>query len=532
VGTLQNARFPITVDGSVPTGALNGSSGATLPRTQGDRLGGWLFDVKDFGAVGDSDVNASTGTDDTDAIQAAVAAVEASGGGIIFFPAGTYKVTAPITFLDNTVYYTFRGVGNAGLSGGTIGGSCVVGNYAGFIFERDNLNTSGARVSFEHLGIRNAHASGGAIHMIGTKASNISWCAIQARTWGIKMGGKADPEDGTFTASSSGTTLTASAILTGSIDTDAFPLPISGTGVPLDTRIMSQSSGTPGGAGDYITDVATTCSSNTVTTHPNAPTDFTSGIEHCVINGGGTYNADPDLSFTGVGVQLSTNSFIRECHLNNWGTAVRTYGVQNGIYACQMESNTNGVVIGLDAEGNIFSTSGCAIIGLSLESNYRGIWIRNGLAVSIQNTYIQVTVDGSHNSLYGILVDAIQSLKIEATTVSGTLDTGGFGLYLSGSAGAMRRIRAEACDLKSVSKDASVNYSCMTAVQSVGVGVLSCTLAQLNTAISAGDVVPGENRFITDANVALGSQTYGAVVTGGSSNFARVYWDSADVRYG
>jgi hypothetical protein len=54
----------------------------------------------------------------------------------------------------------------------------------------------------------------------------------------------------------------------------------------------------------------------------------------------------------------------------------------------------------------------------------------------------------------------------------------------------------------------------------------------LNTAISAGDVVPGENRFITDANVALGSQTYGAVVTGGSSNFARVYWDSADVRYG
>jgi hypothetical protein len=532
MGTLQNARFPLTVDGSVITGMLNGSSGATLPRTQGDRLGSWVKDVKDFGAKGDSDVNASTGTDDSAAIQAAVAAVEAQGGGVIFFPPGCYKVIEPITFLDNTVYYIFRGVGNSGLSGGTIGGSCVVGNYAGFIFERDNLNTSGARVSFEHLGIRNAHASGGAIHMIGTKASNISWCAIQAKTWGIKMGGKGSPESGTFTASSSGTTLTASAILTGSIDVDAFPLPISGTGVPLDTRIMSQSSGTPGGAGDYITDVATTCSSNTVTTHPNAPTVFSSVVEHCNINGGGTYNADPDLSFTGVGLQLGSNSFVRECHLNNWATAIRTYGPQSGITRCQLESNTNGMVVGMDGDGNDHLSTALTISDCSLESNHRGIWLNLANQISIQSNVIQVNDNAEHNSRYGILIDGALDVKIESTIVSGTLESGGFGIYLGGANGEIRRIRAEACNLKSISKDASINYSCMTAVQAVGIGVLSCTLAQLNTAISAGDVVPGENRFITDANVALGSQTYGAVVTGGSSNFARVYWDSADVRYG
>lgn len=43
--------------------------------------------VKDFGAVGDG------ATDDTAAIQAAVDACDAAGGGVVFFPPGTYNVT-------------------------------------------------------------------------------------------------------------------------------------------------------------------------------------------------------------------------------------------------------------------------------------------------------------------------------------------------------------------------------------------------------------------------------------------------------
>jgi hypothetical protein len=530
MGTLQNARFPLTVDGTVITGMLNGSSGDTLPRRQGDRLGSWVKDVKDFGAKGDSDVNASTGTDDSAAIQAAVAAVEAQGGGVIFFPAGCYKVITPITFLDNTVYYIFRGVGSAGLSGGAIGGSCIVGNYAGFIFERDNLNTSGARVSFEHLGIRNAHASGGAIHMLGTKASNISWCAIQAKAWGIKMGGKASPASGTFTATSSGTTLNATAILTGSIDLDAIPLPLSGTGIPLDTRIIADLGG-GGGTGNYQTDVATTCSGDTVTTHPNAPTVFSSVVEHCNINGGEDYNADPELSFTGVGVQLGSNSFIRECHVNNWQTAIRTYGPQSGVHRCQLESNTYAIRVGVDGDGNSAISTALTISGCSLESNYVGIDLNQALQVSIQSNIIQVTVDGSHNSLYGIYVGIAQDIKIETTRISGSVDTGGFGIYFRGL-GEIRRIRIEASDVHSISKDASLNYSFLTLVQVKQGVATSCTLAQLNTAISAGDVNIGERRLITDSNTAMGSQVYNAVVTGGSSNFASVWWDGTDVRYG
>lgn len=52
--------------------------------------------VKDFGAVGDGIA------DDTAAIQAAITAVQVTGGEV-FFPAGTYKTTAPLVIDDSSV---------------------------------------------------------------------------------------------------------------------------------------------------------------------------------------------------------------------------------------------------------------------------------------------------------------------------------------------------------------------------------------------------------------------------------------------
>lgn len=48
--------------------------------------GGSLFNVKSYGAIGDGS------TDDTSAIQAAIDAAAAAGGGVVYFPAGTYIV--------------------------------------------------------------------------------------------------------------------------------------------------------------------------------------------------------------------------------------------------------------------------------------------------------------------------------------------------------------------------------------------------------------------------------------------------------
>lgn len=65
----------------------------------------------------------------------------------------------------------------------------------------------------------------------------------------------------TFTGTGSGTNLTASAV-TGTI----YPgYVISGTGVPVGTTILSQTSGTSGGAGVYVTSASTTSSGASIT---------------------------------------------------------------------------------------------------------------------------------------------------------------------------------------------------------------------------------------------------------------------------
>lgn len=74
-----------------------------LPTTMADttnldgRLSRLAWDVKEYGAKGDGS------TDDTSAIAAAVSAANAAGGGIVFFPAGTY-ITTTITIFSNVAY--------------------------------------------------------------------------------------------------------------------------------------------------------------------------------------------------------------------------------------------------------------------------------------------------------------------------------------------------------------------------------------------------------------------------------------------
>lgn len=63
---------------------------ATLTSDAISKLGLSSYNVKYYGAVGDNSV------DDTDAIQAAIDAAEAAGGGVVFFPPGTYRINATL----------------------------------------------------------------------------------------------------------------------------------------------------------------------------------------------------------------------------------------------------------------------------------------------------------------------------------------------------------------------------------------------------------------------------------------------------
>lgn len=62
-----------------------------------------MYNVKDYGAIGNGT------TDDTAAITAAITAVDSGRGGVVYFPAGVYRVTNTITVNKNNV--TLRGDG-------------------------------------------------------------------------------------------------------------------------------------------------------------------------------------------------------------------------------------------------------------------------------------------------------------------------------------------------------------------------------------------------------------------------------------
>lgn len=73
------------------------SSGVSaVPRTAQDKLRE-IVSVKDFGAKGDDT------TDDTTAVQAAINAVKANGGGSVMIPKGTYKISAALVIDSSNV---------------------------------------------------------------------------------------------------------------------------------------------------------------------------------------------------------------------------------------------------------------------------------------------------------------------------------------------------------------------------------------------------------------------------------------------
>lgn len=108
-GTVtKTSRWDNFVNWAMQTfaGFTAAGTGATARTIQGKLRE--VVSVKDFGAVGDGVTN------DTAAILLAVAALKAAGGGTLLFPAGTYLITAAITF-DGTVDIWFKGQGWASI---------------------------------------------------------------------------------------------------------------------------------------------------------------------------------------------------------------------------------------------------------------------------------------------------------------------------------------------------------------------------------------------------------------------------------
>lgn len=106
--------------GSGAVSSVNGKTGAVTlvasdvgAATRNARV----FNVRDYGATGDG------ATDDTTAIQAAVTALKAATAGVLYFPAGSYKITSTIDLQGKTLSaeehaltYALRGDGSSATS--------------------------------------------------------------------------------------------------------------------------------------------------------------------------------------------------------------------------------------------------------------------------------------------------------------------------------------------------------------------------------------------------------------------------------
>lgn len=94
--TTAQAVFDLwkTQNGAIDWQVAVGSTTKTIAKWLSGMPG--YYNVKDttYGAKGDG------ATDDTSAIQAAITAANAGGGGVVFFPPGTYKTTSALTLSD------------------------------------------------------------------------------------------------------------------------------------------------------------------------------------------------------------------------------------------------------------------------------------------------------------------------------------------------------------------------------------------------------------------------------------------------
>jgi len=161
------------------------------------------YNVKAYGAVGDGV------TDDTTAVQAAIDAAEVSGG-IVFFPAGTYKITSPLTVEFGIILEGVREGTILDFSGQSSGNAITIGHATNQIskvrIEGITINGGlGTSVGINLSGVNATRSITDSsfrdlrIYNFGTGIkTTYSWCnlfdsiRIQSCTAGIEMGNQSN----------------------------------------------------------------------------------------------------------------------------------------------------------------------------------------------------------------------------------------------------------------------------------------------------------------------------------------------------
>lgn len=140
--------------------------------------GGLQAAVTAYGATGDGS------TDDTTAIQDAVDAVSAAGGGVIFFPAGTYKTTSAIDVPAKCILRGAARVATVLDIEHTGHGITLTGSYSGVeslkVAQRDSGTVgSGIRITANKTHLRDLQCAGGVATSWAIDVDHANICLIE-----------------------------------------------------------------------------------------------------------------------------------------------------------------------------------------------------------------------------------------------------------------------------------------------------------------------------------------------------------------
>jgi len=192
--TTEIGRREVVLASLASAALVNASSGAAQTRSRMDADFVHVFlTPQDFGAQGNSDASASSGNDDTAAIQAALDHVAAQGGGTLYFPPGYYRITSCLTVRPRTIV---RGAGRRA--------SVIVSRHAGggganpheslrngsALTSIAAVNSSTAvDISLRDIGIQNANSSnvGAGFYDRGGTFVDVQNCRVEGFKYGVVL---------------------------------------------------------------------------------------------------------------------------------------------------------------------------------------------------------------------------------------------------------------------------------------------------------------------------------------------------------
>ena len=391
--TLENLLT--TLAGNIGANGAYLESGSATAMTYTAFLGELVVSVKNFGAVGDGT------TDDTTAIQAAYDRVEARGGGWVYFPKGTYRVSSAITI--DTAGVNTCGAGR---------GSAVIRNHSttANVFTVNLGSSTDSKMVFKDIAITaNSTSSGAGISFTNGNSPVLERVAVTLHRTGI--------------ATASVTDATLRDIVITSTDDNA-----SGVGVSLGTRARISDSriecGTDNGTGVvasgddtrvvdvYLSNWATAITLSGVASLAKACfiAGSTTGI---TASGNDAMVRDTDIFTVTTGITLSgTRSSARGCLVTTCTTAYSLTGAGAKANGCTGGAATTGFSVGAVANVQITGCTGA--------SNTTDLTVNASATTLIEHSNHFATVTDSSTNVHLSMRDRPKVLKVtkvaDATT--------------------------------------------------------------------------------------------------------------------